>query len=453
MPDLPFIKKVREKSRRQKHDKFASLQALTLQYCDDPNLMLARDELRQWISFLGGVPPAPARRRKIAFLDLKGLTVAEIEENLRRGIVFRGKLTEVQAPVVELESHGELLLRVYHGGKLPRCRFDKMVVKNNLKHFLQRSAQFLDLVQWKPCFDYTDADVNVWRRLRAFPWAKDEATTLPEATSCAGGPALAAQQLDLLCADREALGPEEPVRVRKEGEGELLWGGAFSALHPPPGTTHVCNVAAGALSFEGKDGELLPRGARRACGADDDDASEAGAVVAQWDMWDDPSMRPSDLVWVRQKEHLLEAAQWVHGMLGEGNCVLINCRAGQNRSGAVLLVWALRHGSEPCTADGALQWLQKLVPGALNNRALAACACEAAGADAKVVAAALAGEYEERAVVTTEVCSRLSPEVREALQRRAEQARAELALREDEHVEVGVEIDDAFASGSDCGDY
>jgi hypothetical protein len=394
-------------------------------------MILARDELRQWISFLGGVPPAPARRR---------------------GIVFRGKLTEVQAPVVELESYDELLLRAFHGGKLPRCRFDKMVVKKQLKHFLQRSAQYLDLVQWKPCFDYKDADVNAWRRLRAFPWAKDEATTLGEATSCAGGPALAAQQLELLCADRDALGPEEPVPVRKEGEGELLWGGAFSALHPPPGTTHVCNVAAGALSFEGKDGELLPRGARRACGADDD-ASEVGVVVAQWDMWDDPSMRPSDLVWARQKEHLLEAAQWVHDMLGEGNCVLVNCRAGQNRSGAVLLVWLQRHGSEPCTAEGALQWLQKLVPGALNNRALAACACEAAGADANVVAAALAGEYEERAVVTTEVCSRLSPEVREALQRRAEQARAELALREDEHVEIDVEIDDAFASGSDCGDY
>ena len=431
-------------------------------------MWLQSDELRQWYSYLD-TNATPAHAAATA-----------------RHVLFRGALTDAQPPTAQLESFTELLLRIFRGDEAEEeGRWEVMLAKQALAHFLQRTAQYLDLVKWAPGFEFTDDDVASWRRLRSFAWAETEGTSLLEAVACAGGPVLQQQHLELLCADREALGPAHAVAVRGV---ELLWGGGFCALHPPHGTTHVCHVARDALAFDLEDGdgtegdgatgsceragESLPCGGQRVCGADGHNARVV--TVAQWAVWDDPSMEPGDPVWQKTKQQLAEAAAWVHEVLrqqqqrqpdsgthGEGQqeeahgqqqCVLVSCMAGQNRSGAVLLVYALRY--ETWKAGDALRWLQQLMPGALHNRALAACACEVGGADATEVAAALAGEHEPKKVApAVGVCSLLSAEVRAALHKRAEEAKLELEHQKEEEVHMA-DVDElgAFASASDA-DY
>mmetsp|Transcript_103034 Transcript_103034/g.322169 ORF Transcript_103034/g.322169 Transcript_103034/m.322169 type:complete len:128 (+) Transcript_103034:82-465(+) len=68
--------------------------------------------------------------------------------------------------------------------------------------------------------------------------------------------------------------------------------------------------------------------------------------------------------------------------VAEGGVVLVNCWAGQNRSGAVLLAWLLTHRDPDTgaalgfTPQGATDHLRSIEPAALNNESLQRCVVE-----------------------------------------------------------------------------
>ena len=74
-------------------------------------------------------------------------------------------------------------------------------------------------------------------------------------------------------------------------------------------------------------------------------------------------------MWQANKRAVARAVAFIHAALGEGGCVLVNCQAGQNRSGAVLFAWLLIH-QRGFSMSGATAYLRSIKEGALANGSL-----------------------------------------------------------------------------------
>ena len=84
---------------------------------------------------------------------------------------------------------------------------------------------------------------------------------------------------------------------------------------------------------------------------------------------------------VEHKRAVGRAVAFISAALGDGGCVLVNCQAGQNRSGAVLLAWLLMH-QRGFSASGATAHLRSIKDGALTNGSLKRIAEELADEEA-----------------------------------------------------------------------
>eukprot|EP00439_Symbiodinium_sp_Y106_P061293 s3962_g9.t1 len=124
--------------------------------------------------------------------------------------------------------------------------------------------------------------------------------------------------------------------------------------------THVCNAAAQAVPL------TL-------------DERVADVSYLDLDMRDEEGMTPGTGTWLCARRDLHRAVTFVEAAIASGGTVLVNCFAGMNRSGAILLAWLLLHRESDgtClgfTADGAASHLRSLEPFALNNQSLLECA-------------------------------------------------------------------------------
>eukprot|EP00928_Gymnodinium_smaydae_P002638 TRINITY_DN10943_c0_g1_i4.p1 TRINITY_DN10943_c0_g1~~TRINITY_DN10943_c0_g1_i4.p1 ORF type:complete len:241 (+),score=45.31 TRINITY_DN10943_c0_g1_i4:46-723(+) len=128
-----------------------------------------------------------------------------------------------------------------------------------------------------------------------------------------------------------------------------------------PEITHACNLAASAVRLE------------EAQRLDD-------VTYLELEMLDAPHMEPGTGLWSESSRFLRKAVAFVDRAVVAGGVVLVNCWAGQNRSGAVLLAWLLMH-RRPASGDplgftkvGALELLRGIDSAALNNQKLKDCA-------------------------------------------------------------------------------
>lgn len=130
--------------------------------------------------------------------------------------------------------------------------------------------------------------------------------------------------------------------------------------------THVCNLAAQPNAVP------IPL----------DDRVE-GVSYLDLEMLDAPDMEEGWGLWARSERDLRIAVGFVDKVVSDGGVVLVNCYAGQNRSGAVLLAWLLTHRTSSgaglgFTEAGALSHLRAIEPQVLNNKKLELCALQVA---------------------------------------------------------------------------
>jgi hypothetical protein len=156
--------------------------------------------------------------------------------------------------------------------------------------------------------------------------------------------------------------------------GSVWWGDADAVERLPfwqdkriatdvPATTHVCNCASTAVCAQ----------------------QHESVHYLNLPMLDvgPPLMTPEKPLWQETADRLREAVEFVEAACSAGGTVLVNCYAGQNRSGAVLLAWLLMHrgscdlGSSPEAAFGHLKSIERE---AVVNASLRRCAFEVAGA-------------------------------------------------------------------------
>ncbi|OLP89686.1 hypothetical protein AK812_SmicGene28819 [Symbiodinium microadriaticum] len=127
-----------------------------------------------------------------------------------------------------------------------------------------------------------------------------------------------------------------------------------------PRFTHLCNAAAQAVPL------TL-------------DERAADVSYLDLDMRDEEGMTPGTGTWLCARRDLHRAVAFVDAAVASGGTVLVNCFAGMNRSGAILLAWLLLHRESDGTClgftpDGAAAHLRSLEPFALNNQSLLDCA-------------------------------------------------------------------------------
>ncbi|CAE7556503.1 unnamed protein product [Symbiodinium pilosum] len=134
-----------------------------------------------------------------------------------------------------------------------------------------------------------------------------------------------------------------------------------------PKFTHLCNAASQAVPLT---------------------LDERAEDVAYLDleMRDEEGMQPGTGTWRWTCQSLLRAVAFVDSAVLSGGTVLVNCFAGMNRSGAILLSWLLMHRNDGkkslgFTAEGATSYLRSLEPFALNNQSLLECALAVAMGD------------------------------------------------------------------------
>lgn len=129
-----------------------------------------------------------------------------------------------------------------------------------------------------------------------------------------------------------------------------------------PRITHVCNTAANAVPVP-------------------PEQNLDGVTFLNLEMLDAPfpMLSPGSELWQHTLRDIRAAVDFVSEAYDSGGAVLVNCYAGQNRSGAVLLAWMLTHESMGFTPFYAKDHLRRVEPECLNNVWLERCALEVAG--------------------------------------------------------------------------
>jgi len=127
-----------------------------------------------------------------------------------------------------------------------------------------------------------------------------------------------------------------------------------------PRITHVCNTAASVVRVDQQD--RVP-----------------GVQYLDLRMLDVPDITRKDYFWSNTECNLRKAVAFVEEAVHDGGIVLINCWAGQNRSGSVVLTWLLTHkvpetgASLGLTPDEAIAHMKAVNPRALSNTCLKKC--------------------------------------------------------------------------------
>mmetsp|Transcript_86929 Transcript_86929/g.172566 ORF Transcript_86929/g.172566 Transcript_86929/m.172566 type:complete len:222 (-) Transcript_86929:62-727(-) len=152
---------------------------------------------------------------------------------------------------------------------------------------------------------------------------------------------------------------------------QVWWGDADSVirlahwqqrrdLEGLPRITHVCNTAAKTARVPYQD--RVP-----------------GVQYLDLQMFDLFSITRRSSLWPHIERDLRRAVAFVEEAVRDGGIVLINCWAGQNRSGSVILTWLLTHkvpetgASLGLTPDEAIAHMKAVNPRALSNNCLKKC--------------------------------------------------------------------------------
>jgi hypothetical protein len=96
-------------------------------------------------------------------------------------------------------------------------------------------------------------------------------------------------------------------------------------------------------------------------------------------MLDVPGISRKSYFWPNYERELHKAMSFVEEAVRDGGIVLINCWAGQNRSGSVILMWLLTHkvpetgGCLGLTPEQAIEHMKAVQPHALSNNCLRKC--------------------------------------------------------------------------------
>jgi len=160
---------------------------------------------------------------------------------------------------------------------------------------------------------------------------------------------------------------------------QVWWGDADSVLRLKhwqqrrdeeelPRITHVCNTAANAVMVRQQD--RVP-----------------GVQYLDLQMLDVPGISRKGSFWPNTERDLRKAVAFVEEAVRNGGIVLINCWAGQNRSGSVSLTWLLTHkvsetgDSLGLTPKEAIEHMKAVQPHALSNNCLKKCVLEMLGFD------------------------------------------------------------------------
>jgi len=172
-----------------------------------------------------------------------------------------------------------------------------------------------------------------------------------------------------------------PLPVPPKGTGprcvwapQVWWGDADSVLRLThwqqrhdqegrPRITHVCNTASNAAIVRHQD--RVP-----------------GVQYLDLQMLDVPGISRNgcnSYFWPNTERDLRKAVAFVEEAVHDGGIVLINCWAGQNRSGSVILTWLLTHKvpetgeSLGLTLEEAIEHMKVVQPRALSNNCLQKC--------------------------------------------------------------------------------
>mmetsp|Transcript_53253 Transcript_53253/g.155105 ORF Transcript_53253/g.155105 Transcript_53253/m.155105 type:complete len:754 (-) Transcript_53253:69-2330(-) len=130
--------------------------------------------------------------------------------------------------------------------------------------------------------------------------------------------------------------------------------------------THVCNTAA----------LTVPLPAEQRLG---------DVTYLTLEMMDVPFASGTE-VWAKTQCDLRVATAFMEEALSKDGVILVNCRAGHNRSAAVLLAWMLTHrptateGKFGFSPIGAMQHLRRINPWCMRNASLRRCSLDFAGA-------------------------------------------------------------------------
>eukprot|EP00419_Tripos_fusus_P003509 CAMPEP_0172670616 /NCGR_PEP_ID=MMETSP1074-20121228/10406_1 /TAXON_ID=2916 /ORGANISM="Ceratium fusus, Strain PA161109" /LENGTH=239 /DNA_ID=CAMNT_0013487549 /DNA_START=63 /DNA_END=782 /DNA_ORIENTATION=+ len=152
---------------------------------------------------------------------------------------------------------------------------------------------------------------------------------------------------------------------------QVWWGDADSVirlahwqqrrdLEGLPRITHVCNTAAKTARVPYQD--RVP-----------------GVQYLDLQMFDLFSITRRSSLWPHIERDLRRAVAFVEEAVRDGGIVLINCWAGQNRSGSVILTWLLTHKvpetgeSLGLTPEEAVEHLKSVQPRSLSNHCLEKC--------------------------------------------------------------------------------
>jgi protein-tyrosine phosphatase len=133
----------------------------------------------------------------------------------------------------------------------------------------------------------------------------------------------------------------------------LLWGGKSDAMSPSNATTHIVNVAHGhGVTIRAKH-------------------QKSHIEYSSYSMVDDELLQltPSKCTAMR------EMCEWAvadvrTAMLIPGSQVLVNCYAGRNRSGVVILSYLLQEHNWRLGFDKTVSFMRNKTSNALSNRAL-----------------------------------------------------------------------------------